>query len=91
VKEILNLGSNRLVGKIPSELGMLNELTSLNLSNNSLEGFPAEIGRMTNLGRIQLSTNQLNSTIPTELEGLERLGKSSSLFCSHRGTSFLTS
>lgn len=48
----LDLGANNLSGTLPTELGMLVELTELDLRENQfMGGLPSEIGLLTNLGR----------------------------------------
>eukprot|EP00980_Cylindrotheca_fusiformis_P012333 scaffold3020_cov118-Cylindrotheca_fusiformis.AAC.3 len=65
----LDLSSNRLVGSLPRELGLLNA-TSLALFSNSLTGtIPASLGRMTGLtliaATLYLDSNFFSGTIPT--------------------------
>ena len=71
----LNLGSNRLSGEIPPELGNLTNLQHLNLSWNRLSGeIPPELGNLTNLQHLNLSgNNQLSGEIPPELGNLTNL------------------
>ena len=86
----LNLNTNHLVGKIPREVGDLDLLRVLDLSNdiapcekqgcNRLSGkIPAELGRLKNLRYLNLSINELSGEIPEELgelANLQRLGLS---------------
>ncbi|MDC1119549.1 leucine-rich repeat domain-containing protein [Gammaproteobacteria bacterium] len=66
--------TNGLNGTIPSELGNLSNLTSLNLGNNSLTGtIPSELGNLTKLTQILLFSNSLTGSIPSELGNLANL------------------
>ena len=70
----LNLGSGRLSGTIPPELGALSGLTRLQLTRSHLHGIiPAELGRLTNLIRLNLSENNLTGEIPAGLAQLTNL------------------
>jgi Leucine-rich repeat (LRR) protein len=70
----LSLGSNRLRGSIPAELGNLSNLSWLFLYNNQLSGsIPAELGNLSNLWRLYLDNNQLSGSIPAEMGNLSNL------------------
>ena len=71
----LILKHNELSGSIPTELGSLANLTTLNLSrDNQLTGsIPTELGNLVNLTTLRLSHNQLTGSIPTELGSLVNL------------------
>ena len=74
----ITLVNNRLEGDIPSELGQLTGLETLNLSDNLLTGtLPIVLGRLTSLADLQLQGNiGLTGYLPetfTALENLERL------------------
>ena len=57
----LALAGKSLTGSIPTELGILFELISLDLSSNSFTGeIPREIGWLFNLSTLQLSGNSLS-------------------------------
>ncbi len=72
----LSLGSNNLVGEIPSQLGDLFELEHLGLGNNQLSGeIPPELGDLFYLQKLNLSDNQLSGEIPSELGQLDGLRK----------------
>ncbi|XP_027174478.1 probable leucine-rich repeat receptor-like protein kinase At1g35710 [Coffea eugenioides] len=64
----LNLGGNRLSGRLLKTIGLL-PLFTLSISNNMIEGpLPVEMSSLTNLSRLYLSFNPLNlSSIPTWL------------------------
>ena len=70
----LGLNSSGITGSIPPELGILTNLTYLNLGNNELTGsVPSEIGQLTNLTYLNLSNNQLTDSIPLEIGQLTNL------------------
>jgi len=70
----ISMSFNNLSGSIPSELGILTNLTDLDLSSNSLGGsIPSELGNMTNLTRLWLYSNALSGSIPAELGNLTNL------------------
>jgi len=65
---VLDLSSNNLSGKIPTEVISLGGLLYLNLSRNHLVGpIPPSIGEMENLEVLDLSTNHLSCTMPTAM------------------------
>jgi energy-coupling factor transporter ATP-binding protein EcfA2 len=53
--------SRRGISELPSEIGLLTNLTSLNLYNNQLTSLPESIGQLTNLKELYLNGNQLAS------------------------------
>ena len=66
--------SHGLRGPIPSELGSLSGLTSLNLRGNALAGpIPPELGNLAGLEELWLDGNTLEGPIPPELGNLARL------------------
>ncbi|KAJ3065155.1 hypothetical protein HDU98_011455 [Podochytrium sp. JEL0797] len=57
-----------LTGTIPIDIGLLENLVCLNLSENSLDGpIPASISKLTKLQYLFLSLNQLSGGIPVAL------------------------
>ena len=72
----LNLSFNSLSGTIPTELGDLTALQTLNFANNSglTGGIPTQLGSLTALRTLDLSNNSgLTGGIPTELGDLTAL------------------
>ena len=70
----LQLTEKNLSGRIPPELGGLDQLVGLSLNRNRLTGpIPPELGNLTNLGRLALSFNALTGPIPAELGNLLNL------------------
>ena len=71
----LKLGSgNGLTGSIPPEIGYLDALRELSLSQNQLTGaVPRQLGRLGNLKILNLSSNRLTGPIPAQLGALESL------------------
>jgi hypothetical protein len=60
--------------KIPSEIGLLTQLTFLTLRGKSLTStIPSEIGLLTQLKVLHLYSNSLTSTIPSEIGLLSQL------------------
>ena len=70
----LELGENRLEGRIPPEIGHLSRLEVIFLNGNRLvEKLPATIGRLSELHLLNISQNQLDGPIPGELGSLAKL------------------
>ncbi len=63
-----------LSGELPSELGKLSSLETLNLNNNQLTGeIPPELAQLSNLVTLDLSWNRLTGEMPVELGQLSNL------------------
>jgi hypothetical protein len=70
----IDLSSNHLTGKIPTEIDHLFGLISLNLSRNNLSGeIISNIGNFRTLEFLDLSRNHLSGKIPSSLAQIDRL------------------
>ena len=77
------MGSNRLRGVVPEEIGLLTNLKSLNMASNQLSGELPDISNMNRLVNLQLFENQLTGSLPEavhQLQSIEILSLSSNLF-----------
>ncbi|KAH0724453.1 hypothetical protein KY284_000318 [Solanum tuberosum] len=71
---IIDLSSNRFEGHIPSIIGDLIGLRTLNLSHNRLEGdVPASLHHLSVLESLDLSSNKISGEIPQQLASLKSL------------------
>ena len=73
--DVVDLHGQDLVGAIPTEIGRLWWLKSLDLSSNHLgpAPIPTEIGRLGRLTELMLDNNELGGKVPTELGRLNQL------------------
>jgi Leucine-rich repeat (LRR) protein len=56
---------------IPTEIGNLSSLLSMDLVGNKLRGtIPSEVGKLSKLSRLELGNNSLSGTIPTTIGNL---------------------
>ncbi|CAK9185207.1 unnamed protein product, partial [Ilex paraguariensis] len=70
----IDFSCNQLTGKIPSKMGNLSELHSLNVSHNNLTGsIPTTFSNLRHIGSLDLSYTNLNGSIPSELTELNTL------------------
>jgi hypothetical protein len=71
--EKLDLGANQLIGRIPTEIGLLKSAIELKLHDNAfLAGeIPAERGLLQNITRLTLALNSLSGVIPSELSAFD--------------------
>ena len=67
----IELQSNGLVGTLPPELGNLENLVELFLTDNQLTGpIPPELGNLFLLERLEATRNQFSGPLPPEMGGL---------------------
>ncbi|KAK2427379.1 putative LRR receptor serine/threonine-protein kinase [Trifolium repens] len=72
--EELYIGSNRIYGEIPIELGNTISLRLLAMEHNYLEGMiPTSFGMFQRIESLSLSGNNLSGDIPTSIGNLSRL------------------
>ena len=70
----LYLMRSGMYGKIPPELGALDQLVVLRMGRNYLHGpIPPELGQLANLAELGLGKNRLTGAIPRELGRLSKL------------------
>ncbi|CAL9023442.1 unnamed protein product [Prunus brigantina] len=68
-----NLNGNNFTGPIPSAIGKLSKLTTLDLGDNSFHEIPVEIGKLTELKYLSFYGNSLSGTIPYQLSNLQKV------------------
>ncbi|KAJ0042125.1 hypothetical protein Pint_17300 [Pistacia integerrima] len=70
----LSLQGNKLTGKIPEVLGLMQALAVLDLSDNELIGpIPPILGNLSYTGKLYLHGNRLTGPIPPELGNMSKL------------------
>ena len=70
----LSVGNDGLNGVLPTELGLLTDLTYLSASSNSLSGtIPTQLGQLSKLTGINLYYNDFSGALPTQMGQLTRL------------------
>ncbi|XP_076923153.1 receptor-like protein EIX2 [Bidens hawaiensis] len=70
----IDISSNKLYGKLPSEMTNLRALISFNISNNKLYGeIPKHIDQLRYLDTFDLSRNEFSGNIPSSLSQLTLL------------------
>ncbi|KAF8087585.1 hypothetical protein N665_0578s0037 [Sinapis alba] len=66
--KVLNIGSNKIGGQIPSSISNLVELVRLDISRNHITGvIPEALGQLAQLNWLDLSINALTGRIPDSL------------------------
>lgn len=70
-----NTGDYNTESFLPSEIGLLANLTTLVMSSNAMKSgtIPTELGRLSNLQLLNLDAYGLKGTLPTELDNRSRL------------------
>ena len=70
----LSLEENQLSGRIPPELGRLENMKEMDFQKNRLTGsIPSEMGQLSRLTYLDIQDNNLKGEIPAELGQLEKL------------------
>ena len=71
-RKVLRLSNNKLVGSLPTEIGLAVNLTILDVYRNNMEGsIPSEVGQLVGLEILDLAENSFIGPIPTEIGLLE--------------------
>ena len=72
--KIIDLSSNKLMGKLADEISSLLQLVGLNVSRNNLVGeMPQTIGQMKQLQSLDLARNQFSGKVPSSMSELNFL------------------
>lgn len=70
----VDFSGNRLKGRIPSSISLLENLETLNLSSNSLAGeIPTSFGDLISLRNLSLASNSLSGSIPESVSAIPGL------------------
>ncbi|MBA0626895.1 hypothetical protein Godav_004478 [Gossypium davidsonii] len=70
----IDLSNNKLIGKIPTSLTLLEDLEFLNLSSNGLNGvIPTEFGDLISLKNVSLASNSFSGPIPDSISAIPGL------------------
>lgn len=70
--EVLDVSQNNLDGSLQAEVRHLQNLRTLDLSNNNFTGVPAEVGQLSKLEILDLSNNPITG-LPHEIGNLKNL------------------
>uniref|UniRef100_A0A2N9J466 Leucine-rich repeat-containing N-terminal plant-type domain-containing protein n=1 Tax=Fagus sylvatica TaxID=28930 RepID=A0A2N9J466_FAGSY len=74
LKHLQELYRNEIGGKIPTELGTLKNLVSMDLYENKFEGeIPKSFAKLKSLRFLRLNNNKITGLIPRELTSLSNL------------------
>jgi len=66
--------ANEVTGTIPTEVGLLESMATLSITNGTLTGtIPTQLGDMSSLRRLWLFNNELTGSVPIELKKLSDL------------------
>uniref|UniRef100_A0A7C9DUB6 2-alkenal reductase (NAD(P)(+)) n=1 Tax=Opuntia streptacantha TaxID=393608 RepID=A0A7C9DUB6_OPUST len=72
--KVLNLGSNKITGHIPTSISNLAELQRFDISRNQITGIiPPSLGELVNLQWLDVSINSLTAKIPDSLLRIKNL------------------
>ncbi|KAK2979734.1 hypothetical protein RJ640_024707 [Escallonia rubra] len=72
--ETLNLGSNKISGSIPQEIGNLNNLSLLVIQDNMMSGsIPESIGKLSKLEELAIMINNISGKIPPSIGNITGL------------------
>lgn len=71
----LSIRSSGLNGTLPTEIGLLTALTSVELSSNPLLGgtIPSQFGTLSSVSSLFLNDNKLEGSIPSEIFQMKSL------------------
>ncbi|KAF5949150.1 hypothetical protein HYC85_015107 [Camellia sinensis] len=70
----VEIGSNKLSGQIPVNIGDLTRLVALSFAGNQLSGpIPSSISKLTQLGQLKFGGNLLTGTVPPGIQQLKKL------------------
>ena len=82
----LNLATNILSGPIPKEIGMLQDINSLELAENQLTSIPTEMGNLNTLDHLFLQSNNFGGQLmPEEVCQLRTAGTLTLLWADCKG------
>lgn len=70
--DVLDVSNNKLTGALPSQIGNLTNLKTLDASDNQMTGVPAEVRMLRDLQVLDLSNNRITG-LPMELGDLTQL------------------
>ncbi|KAK8564113.1 hypothetical protein V6N13_005673 [Hibiscus sabdariffa] len=72
--KVLNIGSNKIAGRVPGSISNLAELERLDVSRNQITGtIPTSLGQLVKLQWLDVSINRLTGSIPSSLLGIKSM------------------